>query len=87
MFPNGITVYGNEEEASRISAVAMEFLEIWMDQGIIVNIPEEEWMPIPLKPGVDSKLSRVYPFGQKDREIIDEIFDKLYKQGKMTWSN
>lgn len=85
---NGITIYGStQEEAFQIAAVAMEFPEIWTDQGTTVDIPEEEWMPIPLKPGVDSKPSRVYPLGQKDKEIIDETFDKLHQQGKMTWSN
>lgn len=88
VLPNGITVYGSSpEEASQIASVAMEFPEIWTDQGTTVDIPEEEWMPIPLKPGVESKPARVYPVGQKDREVIDETFDKLHKQGKMTWSN
>ena len=51
-----------------------------------MDIPEVEWMPIPLKTGAVSKPGRVYPVGQKDREVIDKTFDKLHDQGKMTWS-
>ena len=61
VLPSGITIYGNQEEASQIAAVAQEFPEIWTDQGTTVDIPEDEWMPIPLKPDAISKPSRVYP--------------------------
>ena len=87
VMPSGLTVYGTQETAEQIATVAMEFPEIWTDRGTTVDIPEEEWMPIPLKPGAESKPSRVYPVSQKDREVIDESFDKLHRQGKMTWSN
>ena len=84
---NGITVYGQYPVAMKIAAVADEFPEIWIDQGTTIDIPEEEWMPITLKPGADPKAARVYPLGQKDREVIDETFDKMHAQGKLTWSN
>ena len=87
VMPNGITIYGTTEAAEEIAAVAGEFPEIWEDQGATVDIPEEEWMPIPLKPDAVAKPSRVYPVSQKDRAIIDETFDKLHEQGKMEWSS
>ena len=87
VMPSGLTVYGTQDTAEQIASVAMEFPEIWTDRGTTVDIPEEEWMPIPLKPEAVSKPSRVYPASQKDREVIDESFDKLHRQGKMTWSN
>ena len=86
VMPNGITIYGTPDVAQQIADVAMEFYEIWTDRGTTVDIPEEEWMPIPLKPDAVPKPSRVYPVGQKDKEVIDEAFDKLHDQGKMTWS-
>ncbi|KAF6235022.1 hypothetical protein HO173_006649 [Letharia columbiana] len=43
-------------------------------------------MPIPLKPDATFKPAKVYPVGQKDKEVIDATFDKLHDQGKMTWS-
>lgn len=87
VMPNGITVYGTPEVATQIASVADEFPEIWEDQGNTVDIPEEEWMPIPLKPDAAAKPSRVYPVSQKDKDVIDETFDKLHTQGKMEWSS
>lgn len=87
VMPNGITVYGTPEVASQIASVAEEFPEIWQDQGTTVNIPEEEWMPIPLKSDATAKPSRVYPVSQKDKDVIDETFNKMHDQGKMEWSS
>lgn len=87
VMPNGITVYGTPEVATQIASVADEFPEIWEDQGTTVEIPEEEWMPIPLKPDSKATPSRVYPVSQKDKDVIDETFDKLHKQRKMEWSS
>ena len=84
---NGITVYGDQQSAARIAAVAENFPSIWTDYGQTVDIAEEEWMPIPLKEGSDPKPSRVYPLGEKDREVVDETFDKLHEHGKMQWAN
>ena len=85
MLPNGITVYSTPEVATAITTVASEYPEIWTDQGTTVNIPKEEWMPIPLKPGLPPKPTRVYLVSQRDKQVIDETFDKLYSQGKITW--
>ncbi|KAI9779900.1 MAG: hypothetical protein M1816_003309 [Peltula sp. TS41687] len=35
------------------------------------------------KPGT----AKVYPVGSKDRTMIDEEFDELHRQGRMSWSN
>ena len=85
ILPNGITVYGSQEEASQIASVAQEFPEIWTDRGTTVDIPENEWMPIHLKPDAVSKPSRVYPVGKKDRDIIDETFNEMHEHGKLEW--
>ena len=44
-------------------------------------------MPIPFKTDVNPKLSRVYPLGEKDKNMIDITFDNLYDKGKMVWIN
>lgn len=87
ILPNGITIYGTKNTASEIVKVVNEFPEIWIDRGTTVDIPEEQWMPIHLKPGAEPKPVRMYPVSHKDQEIIDETFDKLHSQGKMTWFN
>ena len=35
-------------------------------------------MPIPLKDGANLKPLKVYLLGEKDRKIINNIFDQLY---------
>ena len=40
-------------------------------------------MPIPLKSDIDPKLSRVYPLGEKDRDVVNITFDNLYDKEKM----
>lgn len=87
VMPNGVTVYGKPEAAEPLAQLLDDYQDLFIDQGQTVDIPEEEWMPIPLKPGATSKPAKVYPVGQKDKEVIDATFDKLHEQGKMTWSN
>jgi hypothetical protein len=47
---NGITVYGEPDVACCLQAVAEEFPEVWMNTDLI-NILEDKWMRICLKPG------------------------------------
>ncbi|MCJ1242378.1 hypothetical protein MMC14_010386, partial [Varicellaria rhodocarpa] len=47
---NGNTVYGNAQTVQEIKTVTEEFPSIWIDQGSVVNVPEQEWMDIPLLP-------------------------------------
>lgn len=30
--------------------------------------------------------TKPYPLGPKDRQVVDETFDKLHDQGKMGWT-
>ena len=86
VMPNGVTIYGDSHASNRLGQLIDQYQDLFIDQGSTVDIPEEEWMPIPLKPGVTSKPAKVYPVGQKDKEVIDATFDKLQEQGKMYWS-
>ena len=47
-------------------------------------------MRIPLRSDWEDKvlkIARVYPLSNKAKEIINKIFDKLYNQGRMDWTN
>lgn len=83
--PNEITLYGEDVgTVKKLKQVVDEFPRLWQDNGNVVDIPEEEWMEIPLvddwreryKPG----QARVYSVGHVDREIINKAFDKLQMQ-------
>ena len=78
VLPNGITIYGDLPVAHRLAKVTENFNDVFTDQGTTYNIPEEDWMPIPLKPGASLSLLKVYNLSQVDRVKLDETFDKLY---------
>ena len=80
---NGVTVYGDHDAATALADLVSDFKDMFTDLGKTVDVPEEQWMPIRLKAGAQPKASRVYPLGQKDRQVVDETFNKLYAQGKL----
>ena len=89
VLPNGVTVHGSGEASRRLAAVVTEFADIWVDKGTSVNLPQEDWMRIPLKAGWESKITgrpKVYPLGIKDRATVDEVFDKLQAQGRLVYT-
>lgn len=66
-----------------LASLVEAFQNVFQNFGIIVNISEEEWMSINLKPGAVFKTNKVYPLRARDRQFIDETFDKLHQQGKL----
>ena len=49
----------------------------------------EQWMKLPLKDGWQDKVTgkaKIYTLGIKDREVVDEVFDKLHKQGRLEFT-
>lgn len=92
MLPNGITVHGKKDSASvtALATLCHEFPDIFNDAGTTVNIPPEEWMTVPLKSDWEDRLpakgGRAYPQGKKSEKLIDETFDKLHEQGRMSWA-
>ena len=89
--PNGVHIYGSNDEVASLEALVKEFSTLWEDTGETVNLPEKDWMTVPLTTDWNSVnapriVHKVYPLGERDRQVIDEEFDKLHKQGKMKWS-
>lgn len=89
---NGVTVYGDEIARKSLGSLVEEFPTLWIDEGF-VDIPQEEWMKLPLKSDWESRLGRsggkakVYPLGLRDRQIVDKTFDELHKQGRLEWTS
>ena len=89
VLPNGVTVYGTPDVATKLAAVVEEFADLWHDKGGSVKLPQEDWMRIPLRADWESKITgkpKVYPLGIKDRMIVDEVFDKLQRQGRLEYT-
>lgn len=86
---NGVKIYGSEVERKIYTNLVAEFPSLWKDDGFI-KVPPEEWMRIPLKEGWQEKLtgrSKIYPLGIEDRKLVDEMFDKMHKQGRLKWTD
>lgn len=87
MHATGATIYGNTAATQAISEVIEAFPNLWKDTGNVTNMPEDLHMEIPLVDNwrdlYKAGQARVYPVGLRDKQIIDEAFDKLHDQGRM----
>ena len=87
--PNGVMLYGNPEQVQELASLVQEFPNLWIDTGF-VKIPQEDWMKLQLKDGWQDKVTgkaKVYALGIKDREVVDEVFDQLHKQGRLEFTS
>ena len=84
---NDIIIYDISKIIIQIVFVIDEFFEIWKNQGAIVKIFEKKQMFIFFKSNVAFKSFRVYFVNQKNKNVINKTFNKLYDQGKMQWIN
>ena len=90
LLPNGVTVHGPPDGPAtvRLAEVVTAYPKLWEDSGF-VDIPQDRWMRIPLKPGWEEKVdgsAKTYPLGEKDRKVIDKTFDELHDQGRLEWT-
>jgi hypothetical protein len=85
VLPIGITIYGKPDVSSRFTDIINAY-DIWSHLGV-VNLPQDEWMRIPLVNGWETKMpkNQVYRSGDADRALIDQTFDQLHADGKMDW--
>ena len=83
---NGITIYGDEDVRKQLAEVTSAYLKLWQDNPETVDIPEEQYLTIPLKPEAQVEASKVYPLGPRDQAIVDKEFNRLHEQGKMEWT-
>ena len=54
-----------------------------------MELPQEEWMRIPLRSDWESRISgkaKVYPLGTRDKKLVDQTFDELHAQGRLSWT-
>jgi len=81
---NNITIYDINQIVITIAEI-VNFYDIWIDQENTVDISEKNWMSITLVSETKISSARVYFLSTKDKKLIDEIFDKLHEQHKLTW--
>ena len=84
--PNNVTVYENQSAYSRMSTIVDAYPDIWRDSGGVVDVSEEDWMPIKTIPEAKLDPAKVYPLSPEDRALINKEFDQYHAQGKMEWT-
>ena len=85
---NGIRVFGTPNDVRVLRALTDEFPSLW-EEGGFVKIPEDDWMKLPLKSDWESRVNgraKVYPVGIKDKEVMDQTFDKMHTLGRLEWT-
>ena len=85
---NGITIYG--DDPTDFETIVNNYPSLWKDDGGVVDVPEHQWMEIPLvenwRKNYNPRQAKVYPLGTKDRQEVDKMFNKLHEQGRMEWT-
>jgi hypothetical protein len=74
----------SDEQLRRLKELVRRHRKIWEKTDGVVDEPPEDWLKIRVKEGADLKSRGVYRLGAKDREVVDELFDKLIAEGKMS---
>ncbi|OJD10828.1 hypothetical protein AJ78_08264 [Emergomyces pasteurianus Ep9510] len=83
--PLSVTVYKKPEANKRFATLIEKFTDVFIDTGGIVNISKKEWMRVHIKPGAKIlKNVVVYPLGKRGQQILDENFNKLHQQRRMS---
>jgi hypothetical protein len=73
-----------EKQKRTIRELVIRHRAIWEKTDGVVIEPPENWMKIKLKPGARIKSQGVYRLRSRDRKVVDEMFDKLRSEGKMS---
>jgi hypothetical protein len=75
-----------EHQKKMVWDLVKKHRSIWERTDGVVDELEEDWMKIRIKPGASIKSRGVYRLGSRDRQTVDEVFDKLRREGKMVRS-
>ena len=89
--PNGVMVYGNNNDTQLLTNLVNEFPTLWKDEGF-AKVPENDWMKLTLRDDWQSRLpksnrAKVYPLGIDDRAVVDKTFDDLHRQGRLEYTS
>ena len=87
---NGVTIYGSARATEGFRRVVESHPQLWEDHGSFAKLDEQYWMRIPLRADWEDhapRKVRVYPLGTKDKEVVDEVFNKLHAQGRLSWTD
>ena len=85
---DSVRVYiADPQLAQRFVYICKSFPKLWRDEGLI-KVPPDELIRIPLIEGWQNQKikSCIYPLNSRDYEVLDKVFNELYRQGKMVYT-
>ena len=81
-----ITIYETKSAQHFIKKIVEFYFSIWSDAENIVNISKENWMSVNLLSETKISQIKIYSVESKNKQLIDEVFDKLHAQKRMKYS-
>ncbi|OQE21131.1 hypothetical protein PENSTE_c012G06782 [Penicillium steckii] len=76
VLPNGVTIYNGKPEEAEVLRALIESFDIWSKPGFM-DLPQDQWLRIPLMAGKKVPKKEMYRLGPKERQLVDETFDAL----------
>ena len=88
MLSNDIIIHNSSQETvQELRSIVKVFLNLWRDTDFVdMNIVD--WMRISLKSDWErhvTKKAKVYSLRLRNRQLVNDIFDKLHKIDKLSW--
>ena len=83
---NEIIVYEDLSAYNRLFTIAEAYSSIWRDNDDTVNVSEEDWMFISILLKAKSDASKIYSLSPEDKKVVDQKFDRLHSEEKMSWT-
>ena len=81
-----IIIYDTNFNQDKIRQVAKIYLKLWSnDDDATMKISENNWMSINLLSDAKISIAKVYSIEFKNKQLIDEMFNKLHKQERMKY--
>lgn len=78
---NRVKIYKDTHAVAQLAQLVATYPSICKSEGF-VQIPVERWIKVPLMLGWKAKASmikhRVYPLGNKNRQVDDETIDEMH---------
>ena len=86
---NDITIHNSSEGnvIQKFSNLIEKYSSLWTNQKF-ANLSKDNWMRLSLRSNWEFKIKKkvkIYSLKQRDKNAVDDIFDKLHTQNRLTW--
>ena len=81
---NDLTFWDFKAKRAEYEKIAFKYFEIWKNRDITIDISKKKWLQVNLKSRTKSVFVRIYLLSTKNRVFLDNEFDKLQADEKLT---